>query len=126
MVGCVADGDALASQIEKSEWLSLVSVGYKIDRHYAALLATVNGMMEWHVRHLFCGITGNETLSISGGYARQSHTTEDVVFPRIDPTVICLVTQGEHCLLTRKQSSKNSKRWVTLRVLPRSVGQMDL
>ena len=122
MVGCIADSDAFASQIEKGEWLPLVSIGCRIDRHYAALLATVNGMMEWHMRHLFCGITGTETLSISGGYARQSQTTEDVMFPRIDPAIICLVTQGEYCLLGKKLSWKNSKRWVlALQVLPRSV-----
>ena len=110
MTGCVADGDAFASQIEKGEWLSLMSIGSKIDRHYAALLATVNGMMEWHMRHLFCGNTGDETLSISGGYSRKSQTAENVVFPRIDPAIICLVTQGEYCLLGRKLSWKNSKR----------------
>lgn len=32
------------------------------------------------------------------------------VFPRIDPAVICLVTQGEYCLLGRKPSWHNPTR----------------
>lgn len=39
-------------------WIEVRSVGFNISRSNAALVAAVNGLMEFHISHQFCGKTG--------------------------------------------------------------------
>eukprot|EP00210_Caulerpa_lentillifera_P000272 g265.t1 len=110
--GLVQDLAGFEAQIvsENFSWIAARSVEFNIGKSDAALLATVNGLMEFHIRHLFCGRTGQPLLASLDGHYRRLETGDEVqdrrsrVFPRIDPAVICLVTQGEYCLLGRKPS----------------------
>ncbi len=68
-----------------------------------AVLAYARGMIYWRQRHQFCGSCGNPTTSSAAGFVRictnaacgQQH------FPRIDPSIIVLVSCGDACLLGR-------------------------
>src|SRR5947208_16782079 len=62
-------------------------------------------MLFWHSRHRFCGLCGNPTHSEEAGHMRRCtdpdcHTMH---FPRTDPAVIMLVTDGERALLGRNK-----------------------
>jgi NAD+ diphosphatase len=77
-----------------------------LSRPEGALLAYANGMVSWHRRHRFCGACGAETLSNDGGHVRRcsNEDCEELHFPRTDPAVIMLVTDGDRCLLGRQAS----------------------
>ena len=70
----------------------------------AALLAYARGLLYWHTRQRFCGVCGGPTRSDWGGHVRTCVAEGCAVqhFPRTDPAVIVLVTDGDHCLLGRQ------------------------
>jgi NAD+ diphosphatase len=63
-------------------------------------------MVYWRERHRYCGTCGAPTRPVSAGHVmactRETCGTE--FFPRIDPAIIVLVTDGERALLGRQAS----------------------
>lgn len=74
----------------------------------AAILATANGLLEFHRAHKFCSKCGSATSSLKGGACRQCTGSDcgSRVYPRIDSAAIMLVTSPceEYALLGRKKS----------------------
>jgi NAD+ diphosphatase len=87
------------------EFIDLRRIGPLMDRHEGSLLAYARGMMWWHQRHRFCGICGSPTASIDAGHVRRCTNADCATahFPRTDPAVIMLVTDGERALLGRQK-----------------------
>ena len=65
----------------------------------AGRLAQAKSVMYWHSRHRFCANCGAETQAASAGWKRVCVACKAEHFPRTDPVVIMLVTDGERCLL---------------------------
>ena len=78
----------------------------RLARHEGALLALARAMLFWHSRHRFCGVCGNPTLSEEAGHMRRCTNPDCAAmhFPRTDPAVIMLVTDGERALLGRNKN----------------------
>jgi NAD+ diphosphatase len=72
----------------------------------AGLLAYVRALSIWRSRHKFCGVCGYSTLPERAGHVFQctNPTCKHQFFPRIDPAIIVLVTDGERALLGRQAS----------------------
>jgi NAD+ diphosphatase len=70
----------------------------------AGLLAYARAMVSWRQRSRHCGACGSPTSRTSAGHvARCSNASCGVEqFPRIDPAIIVLVTDGERALLGRQ------------------------
>jgi NAD+ diphosphatase len=87
------------------EFADLRRVGPLIDRAEGSLLAYARGMVWWHQRHRFCGICGSPTQSADAGHVRRcgNPACATAHFPRTDPAVIMLVTDGERALLGRQR-----------------------
>jgi NAD+ diphosphatase len=70
----------------------------------AGLLAYARAMLHWRERHRFCGRCGSPTLPRQGGHVLEctDPSCRNQQFPRIDPAVIVLVTDGERALLGRQ------------------------
>jgi NAD+ diphosphatase len=70
----------------------------------AGLLAYARAMIHWRDRHRHCGRCGALTTPIQGGHVRMCSNAAcgEQQFPRIDPAVIVLVTDGERALLGRQ------------------------
>ena len=85
-------------------WLGLREVAPLVAQEEGALLAYTNGIMSWHRRHLFCGQCGGATSVAQAGHVRECAACGATHFPRTDPAVIMLVTEGESCLLGRQPS----------------------
>lgn len=70
----------------------------------AGLLGYARAMLSWRRRHLYCGACGAATLADRGGHVRicSNPACRAQTFPRIDPAIIVLVTDGEHALLGRQ------------------------
>jgi len=84
----------------------LRQLGARLERHEGALLAFARAMLFWHSRHRFCGLCGNPTRSEEAGHMRRctDPACHAMHFPRTDPAVIMLVTDGDRALLGRNKN----------------------
>ena len=67
----------------------------------AELCATARALMEWHRTHGFCASCGAKSAMINAGWQRTCPTCNAQHFPRTDPVVIMLITNGNRLLLGR-------------------------
>ena len=81
------------------EFVDLRQIGALLDEEEAAVLAYARGLAYWHQRHKFCGICGGPMTLSDGGHSRRCSACGAVDFPRTDPAVIMLVTDGDRALM---------------------------
>ena len=69
-----------------------------------AVLACARALLVWRARHRHCGVCGAPTLAHAAGHSLMCTSSEcgAEFFPRIDPAVIVLVSDGEQLLLGRQ------------------------
>ena len=67
----------------------------------AELVATAKALLQWHRSHGFCSTCGAKSEIAQGGWQRNCPACGAQHFPRTDPVVIMLVTQGNSVLLGR-------------------------
>jgi len=98
----------VASGVEAAtvRFADLRHVAPGLDRREGALLALARAMMFWHARHRYCGLCGSPTRSEEAGHMRRctNAACNTMHFPRTDPAVIMLVTNGESVLLGRNKN----------------------
>lgn len=74
----------------------------------AAILATCNGLVEFHKSHMFCSKCGSPTRTSKAGGSRECTSTDcgSSVYPRIDVASIMLITTRceKYALLGRKEN----------------------
>lgn len=70
----------------------------------AGLLAYARAMVHWRETHRFCGRCGAPTIAVESGHVLRcsNEGCRSQQFPRIDPAVIVLITDGERALLGRQ------------------------
>jgi NAD+ diphosphatase len=68
----------------------------------AGLLAYARAMVHWREHNRFCGRCGSPMTAAQGGHVMQCAACSHQQFPRLDPAVIVLVTDGERALLGRQ------------------------
>jgi NAD+ diphosphatase len=70
----------------------------------AGLLSYARAMIFWRHQHRFCGACGAKTVATRGGHVRvcTNPICRHESFPRIDPAIIVLITDGERALLGRQ------------------------
>lgn len=66
------------------------------------ILAMAKSLLDWHGRHRFCAKCGAPTALAQAGFRRDCAACGTQHFPRTDPVVIMLVTDGDRCLLGRQ------------------------
>jgi NAD+ diphosphatase len=72
----------------------------------AGLLAYARALVIWRSRHRFCGVCGKPTIPERAGHVLRctNEVCRHEFFPRLDPAIIVLVTDGERALLGRQAS----------------------
>ena len=65
----------------------------------SGIVAQARAQINWHNRNGFCSICGHETYVKRGGQVRQCSKCDTEHFPRTDPVVITVVSDGDRCLL---------------------------
>lgn len=78
----------------------------ELDAHEAGLLAYARALTFWQRRHRHCGVCGAAARPLRAGHVMRcsdAHCATDF-FPRIDPAIIVLVSDGERALLGRQAS----------------------
>jgi NAD+ diphosphatase len=90
----------------QGEFHELRMIAGQLDRDEAGLLGYARALILWREKHRYCGRCGSPTRSINGGHAVKCSNAEcaQMQFPRLDPAIIVLVTDGERVLLGRQAS----------------------
>jgi len=65
----------------------------------AGIMAQGRAQVNWHNRHGFCSVCGHATQVRRGGQKRECPACKAEHFPRTDPVIIMLVSDGDRCLL---------------------------
>ncbi|GBF27520.1 NADH pyrophosphatase [bacterium MnTg02] len=68
-----------------------------------SFIATARSLATWHQTHRCCGRCGAHTKPRDGGWRRKCWACDQSAFPRSDPAVIMLITDGERCLLGHEE-----------------------
>ena len=88
------------------DFVELRSVSPVLSTTDASLAAYARALAHWHGRHRHCGACGAPTRSIDAGHTRRCSVCGLDAFPRTDPAVIMLVTNGDRCILGRSTRFK--------------------
>ena len=64
-----------------------------------AIAAEARSLVDWHARHGYCAVCGQPTAPRLGGLVRKCDACNAEHYPRVDPVVIMVVTDGDRCLL---------------------------
>jgi NAD+ diphosphatase len=67
-----------------------------------SLCGQARALAQWHDNARCCGRCGGVTLVKDGGWRRKCWSCKTEWFPRTDPVVIMLITDGERCLLAHE------------------------
>lgn len=86
------------------EFRELRFYGNVMPEDEANLLAYARALSIWRSQHRYCGACGSPTRAIRGGHVLlcSNEACRKEQFPRIDPAVIVLVSDGERTLLGRQ------------------------
>jgi NAD+ diphosphatase len=91
---------------ELGEFRDLRLLGTILPPAEANLVAHARALVLWHASQLFCGVCGTAARPEAGGNARVCMNADcsRIIFPRVDPAIIVLVSDGDRCLLGRQPS----------------------
>ncbi len=81
--------------------LRSIAVQGLVEPDHLPPIAEAKAVLHWHARHRFCPNCGAPTQPVNGGWKRECAACKTEHFPRTDPVVIMLATDGERCLLGR-------------------------
>lgn len=97
------ESDDVPSEMRFEELRPLAS---ELESAEAGLLAYARALIHWQRRHRYCGNCGAANEPQRGGHVMHCSNAACGVdsFPRIDPAIIVLVTDGERALLGRQAS----------------------
>jgi NAD+ diphosphatase len=89
---------------EYGEFHELRMIGGQMDRDEAGLLGYARALLIWRDKHRYCGRCGAANHSINAGHTLKCGNEACGLqhFPRLDPAIIVLVTDGERVLLGRQ------------------------
>ena len=73
-----------------------------LDHRSLALLGYARVMVHWHLHNRFCGKCGAATASRSAGHELHCTRCGNILYPRVNPAIIVLVTHADRCLLGRQ------------------------
>jgi NAD+ diphosphatase len=105
-VGVVRGGDEVPDQDGPVGWRTLREVGVLLSDSEAGMVATVQGLANWHASHSHCPLCGAPSAPDQAGWIRRCTQDGTEHYPRTDPAVIMAVTDTSDRLLLAR-----SPRW---------------
>ncbi|EGP09745.1 NADH pyrophosphatase [Bradyrhizobiaceae bacterium SG-6C] len=101
-IAASAAEDLMGRQDVAVENLRAVAASGAVPARELSTIAMAKSLVSWHQRHGFCANCGARTSMADGGWKRVCPSCKTEHFPRTDPVVIMLVTDGERCLMGRQ------------------------
>ena len=103
----------LEEPVDDGRWSSLRGVVHSLAEPDAGFLVHAVALAEWHASHRFCPRCGGRLETAAAGHVLTCQQCGRQQFPRSDPAVIMMVTDGDRALLGR-QASWPEGRYSTL------------
>jgi NAD+ diphosphatase len=90
----------------RGKWVILRSVGGQLPHQDAGLLAYARGILVWRERTRFCSVCGHGLAVADGGHSTRclNPSCGALHFPRTDPAIIMLVSDGTDRILLGRQA----------------------
>lgn len=91
---------------EGAGFQELRALSPQLDAEEAGLLAYARALSIWRSRQRYCGVCGGPTLPARAGHSLvcANEPCAEEYFPRLEPAIIVLVTDGERALLGRQRT----------------------
>ena len=102
-VAALEDPAPVIERLGASEFSDLRQIAQRMSVTDAGMAAQSKAQIDWHLRHGFCPNCGERTSMHEGGLMRKCEGCGTEHFPRTDPVVIVVVSDGERCLLGRQK-----------------------
>jgi NAD+ diphosphatase len=112
------------SELNKGETFNFVdarTVTSLLSGEESGIVAQAKAQVSWHNRTGFCSVCGHKTEIKRGGQVRHCPNCDTEHYPRTDPVVITVVSDGDRCLLG--QSRRRGPRTNTFSALAGFVDQ---
>jgi NAD+ diphosphatase len=100
---------AAAHTPEGMVWHGLRTLFGRFDEVLVGVASRASQIIEWDRTHQFCGRCGAPTAVRSDERARACPSCRLTVYPRINPAIMVLVTNGRQILLARRPSAPNNR-----------------
>jgi NAD+ diphosphatase len=101
---CVAIRSAADFGIAEGwEWRGLRSLFLQLPDPVLAVAGRASQIIEWDRSHQFCGRCGAATRNRTEERAKECPSCGHVVYPRVSPAMMALVTRGKELLLARSK-----------------------
>ncbi len=101
-IAAAAAEDLMGRPDVSVENLRAVAASGAVPARELSTIAMAKSLVGWHQRHGFCANCGVRTSMADGGWKRICPSCKTEHFPRTDPVVIMLVTDGDRCLMGRQ------------------------
>jgi NAD+ diphosphatase len=103
---CALQGEPAPHLLEGTTFEDLRTAAPAMPAGDAGLLGYARAMVSWRQRHIYCGICASPTRPWRGGHVVQCTNSACAVeqFPRLDPAIIVLISDGDRILLGRQAS----------------------
>lgn len=93
---------ALADQLEPVAGLRSLATQGIMTPEEVSLLGNAKALADWHAACGFCSRCGTASAIRDGGWRRVCPSCGFNAFPRTDPVVIMVITDGKRCVITRE------------------------
>ena len=90
-----------AERLVDAQFADLWRTASQLPDDEGSILAFAKGMLEWHARNRYCGLSGEKNQVVRAGHQLLGGG-EHTQFPRVDPAIIVLTHRDDQCLLGRQ------------------------
>ena len=98
----ISISDASASNFidsDKNEFIDARACASFLEPEIIGIIAQARIQINWHQKNKFCSVCGEPNEIYRGGQVLRCSSCKNETFPRTDPVIIMVVTNGNTCLL---------------------------
>ena len=106
----VSQGNEDLTEGGERQFVDVRTAGMLVSAEDAGIAAQARAQVDWHARHRFCSVCGQPTEALRGGQQRTCGSCGADHFPRTDPVIIVVVTDGDRCLLGQSHGRLSQMR----------------
>lgn len=106
----VSEDDKDLAEDSDRQFVDVRTAGMLVSAEDAGIAAQARAQVDWHARHGFCSVCGQPTEALRGGQQRTCGSCGADHFPRTDPVIIVVVTDGDRCLLGQSHGRLSQMR----------------
>src|SRR3546814_7202333 len=96
--------------VETLQWLDLRTAAARFDPFQAGIGAYARALTLWQQRTRYCGVCASALVLTRAGHVAHCPACDIDHFPRTDPAVIVVISNGDSILLARQASRSEERR----------------